>query len=386
MAYAAMFTDCYSNEKKVGVLRVSNSFHQWLTNGLGAEVLFFDYLNNEVLNKEISLKIGDKAWTISSLLTNDLGAYWYNFAYGITGSRCGYVWASARWRSTQDGQIHYCNLKVPNLDDSGYPVSNFINRSCISSVCRYTGNSLAAAAYIYGYNPNNPSDNTAISFVRPEGKNCQTDYTFYLNGVPARGDKGFTTRYGSAIECVLTWDEELTSTRGVVEAYVSPQPPNGFTAAQARLHMYNYINDNVCGSPESNITPTPTITPPSGGSSKNICSKVTGYVKNKITGKGIKGAKVTAHGIDNSVGNCLGKHYGCSTVTTNSAGYFEISCANVADINTKCLGVYETNKVGFTDAYGVYGPTGSTAWNNNTIMYNNPQINTCGNFYFFDKN
>jgi len=138
----------------------------------------------------------------------------------------------------------------------------------------------------------------------------------------------------------------------------------------------------------TSVTPTPT--PPVGQLPtpvpKTKCSKVTGYVKDSVTKKGVAGAKVTAHGIDNSVGNCLGKHYDCSTAATNSNGYFEISCANVSDANTKCLGVYETqNASGYTDAYGAYGPAGVSIWSNNTIMYNNPQVNTCGPFYFFDK-
>ena len=155
---------------------------------------------------------------------------------------------------------------------------------------------------------------------------------------------------------------------------------------------YNYctIPDMVClGMGKSSglccCPTTPTPTPPLKLSVKSICSKVTGYVKNKTTGKGIYGAKVTAHGIDNSVANCQGKHYSCGTVTTNSNGYFEISCKNVSDANTKCLGVYETNKTGFIDAYGAYGPLGSHVWSNNTIMLNNPQTSTCGTFNFWDK-
>lgn len=360
----ALSTDCYVNGNNVGSLIIAPSVSfppDWTIYGSNADARISFHTSGEVQNNEIDFKLGTSDWK---------RAYdYYGYLYYITfydkvdigTSRCGFYWGNIRWRSTRDSQLHYCNLKIPNYDIGPTPVVNFVNLSCISSTCKDSSNSLARGAVISG----------AIHFPLPQTGRCE-DYKININSQSAK-DGGFFTQ----TDCAAYRGSGTVSSSGLVEFSISSQPTGGFTSAQASLQTYNYINETSCG---DSVIPVPTSIP------KLKCKTVFGYVKNKLTGKGIKNATINVHGIDNSSGKCLGKHYGCSTVKTNSSGYFQANCGNVSDINISCLGVYETNAYGFTDSNGLYGPSGSEAWNLNTIMFNNPPIKeSCGPFVFFDK-
>lgn len=129
--------------------------------------------------------------------------------------------------------------------------------------------------------------------------------------------------------------------------------------------------------PPITLSPTPTAIP-------KKCSFVYGYVRDssRIDAPGISGATVTAHGINNSAGVCMGGHFGCTTSITNQNGYWQVSCNG----DMACVGVYETlNAQGYQDSSKYpTGPTGSTAWGVNQIMWNNPPLGNCGPFIFWD--
>lgn len=139
--------------------------------------------------------------------------------------------------------------------------------------------------------------------------------------------------------------------------------------------------------PTGRLTPTPTPTPTRIATptpTQGPCEFYFGYVKDAVKpgNPGIAGAKVTAHRIDNTAGTCLGGHIGCTTATTDSKGYFQVYCNG----SLACLGVYETeNAPGYVDSNKPpTGPTGSTAWSVNTIVWNNPSTTICGPFIFYD--
>lgn len=131
--------------------------------------------------------------------------------------------------------------------------------------------------------------------------------------------------------------------------------------------------------PNTSYASEPMPAPPA-----NTCTTVYGYVRDssRPDRPGIKGAKVTAHGINNSSGTCQGGHVGCTVATTNEKGYWEVTCTQ----EPACLGVYETRNARHYKNSSTYpqGPSGSSVWGVNQIMWNNPEGNRCGPFIFFD--
>jgi len=124
------------------------------------------------------------------------------------------------------------------------------------------------------------------------------------------------------------------------------------------------------------------------------CSYIYGYVKDATNPNltdplkpGIAGATVSAHGVDDA--SCNGGHSDCGTVTTNEFGKFEVNC-NLPLEKMECLRVREEkNAPGYSDPVDSQllptGPTGSTAWDFNEIVYRTPVVGDCGPFIFYDQ-